>query len=96
MSISGCNVNNTVVVDLFQKILIDFLYKKLSVIQKTAYLSDGCSGKYKNRKNFLNLCLHKDDFGVPAEWYFFGTSHGKGPCDGLGGTIKREATKASI
>ena len=44
----------------------------------------------------MNLCLHKDDFGVPVEWQFFGTNHDKGPCDGLGGTIKREATKASI
>ena len=30
------------------------------------------------------------------QWHFFATSHGKGPCDGLGGTIKRLATKASL
>ena len=29
------------------------------------------------------------------EWHFFCHSHGKGPCDGLGGTVKRLATKAS-
>jgi len=26
---------------------------------------------------------------------FFATSHGKGPCDGVGGTIKRLAARAS-
>ena len=27
---------------------------------------------------------------------FFPTSHGKGPCDGMGGTAKRLAAKASL
>ena len=60
------------------------------------YLSDGCAGQYKNLKNFLNRCLHEEDFDIPAEWYFFATSHGKGPSDGTGGTIRREVTKASL
>jgi hypothetical protein len=25
---------------------------------------------------FLNLMLHEEDFGVPAEWHFFVTLHG--------------------
>ena len=51
------------------------------------YFSDGCAGQYKNCKNFINLCHHLEDFGIPAEWHFFATSHGKGPCDGLGGVV---------
>ena len=27
---------------------------------------------------------------------FFATSHGKGPCDGVGGTVKRKAYRASL
>ena len=27
---------------------------------------------------------------------FFATSHGKGPCDGVGGTVKRLAARASL
>ena len=27
---------------------------------------------------------------------FFATSHGKGPCDGIGGTVKRLARRASL
>ena len=38
----------------------------------------------------MNVCRHKDDFGIDViEWNFFATSHGKGPCDGIGGTVKR-------
>ena len=49
-----------------------------------------------NCKNFLNLCYHEEDFGVKAEWHFFATSHGKSPCDGIGGTIKRLVARASL
>ena len=50
----------------------------------------------KTAKNFINLCHREDDFGMPAEWHFFATSHGKGPCDGVGGTVKRLAAHASL
>ena len=33
---------------------------------------------------------------MPAEWHFFATSHGKGPCDGVGGTVKRLAARTSL
>ena len=47
-------------------------------------------------KNLINLCFHEADFGVPAEWHFSATSRGKGACDGVGGTVKRLAARASI
>ena len=64
--------------------------------KKLYYMSDGCAGQYKNCKNFLNLCHHFKDFGVYAEWHFFATSHGKSPCDGAGGTLKRIVTKVCL
>lgn len=63
---------------------------------KIIYFSDGCAAQYKKRKNFINLCNHETDFGMPAEWHFFATSHGKGPCDGVGGTVKRLAARCSL
>ena len=60
------------------------------------YFSDGCAGQYKNRKHFYNLCHHADDFSVKCKWNFFATSHGKSPCDGIGGTVKRLAARASL
>ena len=64
--------------------------------KKIIYFSDGATSQYKNRKNFVNLCLHKDDFGISAEWHFSATSHRKGACDGLGGTVKRLAARVSL
>ena len=45
----------------------------------------------KTEKNFINLAHHFGDFGIEVQWHFFATSHGKGPYDGIGRTIKREA-----
>uniref|UniRef100_UPI00358EEC48 uncharacterized protein n=1 Tax=Myxine glutinosa TaxID=7769 RepID=UPI00358EEC48 len=95
--ISECNIHDTVAVHLFQKLFLQFLTTKFGQRpKKVCYFSDGCAAQYKNRNNFSNLCLHEEDFGVPAEWHFFATSHGKGPSDGVGGTIKRLAGKASL
>ena len=44
----------------------------------------------------MNLCHHYTDYGIRAEWNFFATSHGKSPCDGIGGTVKRLAARASL
>ena len=95
--ISDCMSHDTIAVYLFQKRLISFLRSKLGCLpKKIYYFSDGAASQYKNRKNFVNLCLHNHDFGIKAEWHFSATSHGKGACDGLGGTVKRLAAKASL
>ena len=95
--ISDCMNHDTIAVHLFQRKLISFLKHALSSFPtKIAYFSDGAASQYKNRKNFINLCSHQADFGVPAEWHFSATSHGKGACYVLGGTVKRFATKASL
>ena len=93
--ISDCNIHDAVAVHLFQRHLVEFLKTNYNVM-KMIYFSDGCAGQYKNCKNFINLCHHYEDFGLVAEWHFFATSHGKGPPDGVGGTVKREAAKASL
>jgi len=33
---------------------------------------------------------------MKAKWSFFATSHGKSPCDGIGGTVKRSAAMESL
>lgn len=94
--VSESNIHDTVAVHLFQKVLLNFLAQRVNKPKKIIYFSDGCAAQYKNRKNFVNLCHHEQDFGMPAEWHFFATSHGKGPCDGVGGTVKRLAARASL
>lgn len=65
-------------------------------INKIFYVSDGAPQQFKNFKNIFNVHNHIHDFGIDAEWHFFPTAHGKGPCDGLGGTVKRCAASASL
>lgn len=60
------------------------------------YFSDGAASQYINKKNFINLAYHNSDFQLQAEWHFFVSAHGKGPCDGVGGTLKRLASRASL
>ncbi len=42
------------------------------------------------------MCHHNEDFELSAEWHFSATSHGKGACDGFGGTVKRLAARTSL
>ena len=33
---------------------------------------------------------------VVSKWHFLATSHGKSPCDGVGGNVKRLVSRASL
>ena len=68
------------------------IYKQ-NIVKKVYDFSDGAASQYKNKKNFVNLAFHNRDF---KNRHFFATDHGKGPPDGLGGTVKREAARASL
>ena len=94
--ISECLQHNTVAVYSFQRCFIEYLKQRFPLVKQIYYFSDGAASQYKNRKNFLNLCYHHTDFGIAAEWHFSATSHGKGACDGVGGTVKRLAARASL
>lgn len=85
-----------VMVYAFISYLVENIKQKLPDVTKIHYFSDGCPTQYKNKSNFINICHHKLDFKIEAEWNFFATAHGKNACDGLGGTIKRSLSKASL
>ena len=69
--------------------LVDFIKRNIAEVKKIIYFSDGCTGQYKYYKNFVNLCCHKSDFELDAEWVFLATSLGKSLCDGVGVTVER-------
>lgn len=94
--ISNDNTHDTAFVYQTQTMTVHYIRALLPHVNKMTYFSDGCGGQYKNYKNFINLCLHKQDFGIDAEWVFFATSHGKSPCDGIGGSVKRHVAKRSL
>jgi len=94
--ISDCMQHDTVTVHTFLQAILEHIKKELPQVCHVKYFSDGAASQYKNYKNFSNLCYHATDFGLSAEWHFFATSHGKSVCDGIGGTVKRLATRASL
>lgn len=81
---------------LFQKRLLAFMQQKFNAIEKIEFFSDGAGGQYKNKKNFFNISQYKEKYGIDVEWHCFATSHGKSPCDGVGGTFKRNARRESL
>ena len=51
----------------------------------------------KKKKIHQSLPSHNGLDGIDAEWHFFcATSHGKWPCDGIGGTVKRLPANDSL
>ncbi|CAH0391660.1 unnamed protein product [Bemisia tabaci] len=95
--ISDCLRHDAVSVHLFLVKLISFLKAQFpNNVKKIYYFSDGAASQYKNRKNYSSLCSHSEEFNVEAEWHHFATSHGKNACDGVGGTVKRLAARASL
>ena len=50
--------------------------------------TDGCSSQFKSKLPFQHLSETKTH---NFEKSYFGSKHGKGPCDALGGIIKKQA-----
>lgn len=51
--------------------------------------NDGAPTPYKNRINFADCSFTPFDFGVQTECHYFGSRHGKGPCDREIGVVKK-------
>ncbi|KAL3862797.1 hypothetical protein ACJMK2_008743 [Sinanodonta woodiana] len=58
------------------------------------YLSDSPTSQYRNRYIFQLIAYHEEEFSIKARLHFLESGHGKGPCDGLGGSVKRSADMA--
>ena len=69
---------------------IDAIIPKLREIdprvRKIHYWTDSPSSQYRNRFIFYTIASHEEKYGIKAQWNYFEAGHGKGPCDGLGGT----------
>ena len=58
------------------------------------YWSDSPTSQYRNKTIFHLIANHEQQFDLKANWNYFEAGHGKGPCDGLGGSTKRLADEA--
>ncbi len=78
--------------------IIDQLIPEIKLIQpdttEVHYWTDSPTSQYRNKAIFHAVANHHHTFGVHAKWNYWEAGHGKGPCDGLGGTVKRMADGA--
>lgn len=94
--ISDCTKHDAVAVYVYLQAFNEYLSDHHPHILQCIYFSDGAPQQFKNVKHFSTIYYHQQDFGRSAVWHFHATAHGKGPCDGAGGALKRKARKASL
>jgi hypothetical protein len=69
-----------------------FILQSHKNIEQIFVFSDGPRSQFRNK--FMSHFLGKMSKNVFLQWNFFAASHGKGPVDGVGGTVKRVVWKA--
>ena len=62
------------------------LAKITNNIVKVFIISDGCAAQFRSRYVFMLLTMLKPELSL--EWHYNEAHHGKGPMDGVGGTVK--------
>jgi hypothetical protein len=76
----------------FLKKLVPTLKESFPGLEHINYVSDSPANQYRNKSIVKLISEHEYIFGgVSCSWDFLETGHGKGPCDGVGGTIKKGA-----
>ena len=61
-------------------------------LDKIIQFTDGCASQYKSKEPFADISFGLET--TPVERNYFGSNHGKGPCDGLGAVTKQSARRA--
>ena len=76
-----------------QKAIGDDVLGKVTMIN---YISDSPYSQYRNKYIYFLIANHHFLYGYGAVWHCLECGHGKGSCDGVGGTVKRLADQASL
>lgn len=85
--------HNLTSVFLTLKKFLPELPPSVSPLKCIHYWTDSATSQYRNKAIFSLIANHKSEFGFPAVWNYFEAGHGKGPCDGVGGSAKRMVDK---
>lgn len=85
--------NASTVFSILQQFL-PLLKSNLPHIRHVTYLTDSPTSQYRNATITTMLVKHEALFHIRANWIYFESGHGKGPCKGIGGTSKRRADEA--
>lgn len=79
----------------FEKAAVEHVRAKGVEIQTVHQWTDGCAHSMCHT-SFAEISVAETSHNVHMTRNYFETSHGKGPCDGLGGIIKRKVSNAVL
>ena len=77
-----------------QTMLVYYLKANHLHLKKTNLLLWQLWKTVQKLQKLMDLCSHKHDFSISAEWMFFATNYCKSPCDGIGGAVKTTCSQA--
>jgi len=87
------NHNDTMVLTIIDR-LVKIVKEIGHEVQWIHFWTDSPSSQYRNKTIFDTVGRFPEIYGMFASWHYFESGHGKGPCDGIGGTAKRNADNA--
>ena len=94
VAVSGVLSHNAISVYTILSKLIPELKTLVPNLKQIHYLTDSPTSQYRNKTIFRFISTHKEEYDIEARWNYLESGHGKGPCDGLGASIKRSADNA--
>lgn len=86
--------NSSAVFTIMKQLMpeLQLLVNNLAVVH---YVTDSPTSQYRNKYIFYLIANHQMLFNdIRATWTYWEVGHGKGPCDGIGGTAKRMVDNA--
>ena len=78
----------------FLQKLLPNVKERIPEVSQAFCWTDSPTSQFRNKSVFQIISAHENEFGCKASWNYFEAGHGKGPCDGIGGTVKRLADDA--
>ena len=94
VGISEVMAHNATSVNAMIKKLLSIIKDEYPGTHTIHYLTDSPTSQYRNKTIFNLICAHSELYGCKATWDYLEAGHGKGPCDGLGASVKRSADMA--
>ncbi len=85
--------NASMVLAIVEKVIAT-AKKFVDELEAIHFWTDSPTSQYRNKTIFNFLSNLEKSHGITGSWQFFESGHGKGPCDGIGGTTKRNADNA--
>ena len=75
----------------FLKAVLLELHHIMPFLNTIHFVTDSPSSQYRNRSICALVGRFPSLFSVRASWAWLEAGHGKGPCDGVGGSVKKKA-----